>query len=1136
MNKHRYLVGVGVIGLASAFAATPALASNDESTQDEVSTEAIGTFSGFSFEATEQAIKAARLTADYATPPAVTLEVNRLNGNLNRGITTPNPELIVRDDIGVGGSGDVNNTLPSVVHLFIRNNVTNGTFFNCTGTLINPRTVLTAAHCVNSSSSENYGLAGQAPLTMWVSTGVNSSARLFNSVGNPSLTYDQGGVAKSTDVIIHPSSGVPDGGLEFPYADVALIALDRPITDTPALPILLSPLTQLTHVIVTGYGTNGTGDTGGNNAGNRFLRRVGENMLGMIGSNADFIDGIFFSFAPTANNFGIETQTMYWIDFDDPTRTPADTNGCTFTGTNISCTTLDAVKAIDWFGDDALPQEAGTAPGDSGSPIIVDQLYDFPIIAGVLSGGYDFFGTNNRYGDVSFYNPLYPFFEFISQNTPYKYVSTRGGSAKWSNPNFWTQDLDPGFFIDDGTGKLVNGLPTGPETGVYDTGNKLGFILGDDVSDNSTDPSFLLPPTDTPGFGANLPQSSRLLGPGSTGFVPNNTDGVVGTAFDRPAQYFDVILDKAGRVTVDLNVTIDKLTLDHASARFDLPSGFDFTSIIGVEQYRGASTVDGNLNAGVIALFGGRLLGNGTITTTNGLFNVAGEVTAGLLEGTGTLNINGNYVQTSQGSYLANISAIRGAVSQDLLNISGSAVLDGTLWVRPIGRAGPRFGSQFTVLRAGSIDGNFTNVFLTTSSPLIFATSTVVDNTIVVEIGARSVAQVVGASSGLASVGSALDSLRFSGRYNAFEHLFGIVDGAGFDTFAQTLAGLTPTSGFGQAAIANGFSQRFTGQLAQRTLNLRGGNQAAAGFSAAGNASFAQAGSAPGEAGKLGFFGSVSGSFLNMAEKDYNLGSTAFEDASFLQAGELTLGADYRVSDGISVGMAVSNIRNSAQGIAGFRPQEDESVAVAAYGAARFGKGFADMYVGVADQSYGLQRAAQGDLVNAYRSALGAADGQQTFAGLRVGYAMEPARGLTVGPVASLDYVRSDLGGYTEYGAGSFGLNVYERTFTSLGAKLGAMASLDMKVGRTGKLTAFGSVAYARELADKQDVITATFAGAEDLPFTIANQLDPQWVSVNAGAEMALTDRLSTKMSVTSDMGRGVLSNNQANLTLNWKF
>jgi len=362
-----------------------------------------------------------------------------------------------------------------------------------------------------------------------------------------------------------------------------------------------------------------------------------------------------------------------------------------------------------------------------------------------------------------------------------------------------------------------------------------------------------------------------------------------------------------------------------------------------------------------------------------------------------------------------------------------------------------------------------------------------------------------------------------------------VVDGASLATLGSTLASLTPTNAFSQTMLANSFSHRFTGQIAQRTLSLRGGNQAAAGFSAAGGAvaGIAQTGAA--EPGKLGFFSTVSGSFLVTPEQR-GTGANALEEAAFTQAGELTLGADLRMSEDLTVGFAMTSVRNG-MAAAGAQPRADDtSFSGAVYAAMQLGGGgFTDMYLGFARQNFGVDRAVQGDLTAATHSAFGRAEGRQTFGGMRVGYAFDILPGLEAGPVASVDYVRNDLGGYSEVGAGQFGLNVLDRTFTSVGGKAGMMAALETGVGRRGRLTAFGSVAYARELADTQDVVTATFAGS-NTPFSIVNQLDTSWVAASAGADLALGSRFSIGVSGHSDLGRGVLTNNQARMNFSWKF
>lgn len=1121
MIKRHILSSVGVIGLAGGLMATPAFASEAEEDGEAIALEAQGTFEGFRLEPQDAMI---------AFPDLVTITPRNIAEQLEATPIAPTPEIIARDDVGLDGSVDIDDTQPSVVQLFSQRNSDGGIFFNCTGTVINPRTILTAAHCLNARSSEAYGLPETgAERTVVVSTGVDSSTRLFNYLGTGN-GYGAGGVALSTDVIIHPSSNIDDGALPFPWADVALVALDEPITDVPAMPILLSPLTELTHVIQVGYGGFGTAATG--DIGIGFLRRVGENMLGAVASPADLIDTIFPGFAPTAITFGETSQAVYFTDFDNPFRAGPGEDRCTFDGFGISCPDLQAVLDIDWFDGDALANEVATAGGDSGSPLIADQLGGPPVVTGVLSGGFDFFGVGNTYSDISFYNPLYPFFEFITENTPYKYVSAKSGFGLWSDPDHWTQNLDPGFLIDDGTGTLINGIPDGSEPGVYETGPKLGTILGQDISGNPDIDSVVLPPAGTPNFGANIPESSVLLGPGSTGFVPNNTDGTPGTSFENPAQYFDVFLNRPGLTVVDMDVEIDKLTLDHVFTGFILPEEYSFTNIIGFEQFNGLARIDGNLNAGLVAQFGGLLEGNGTITTP-AYFNISGGVAPGGLLSIGTLTIDGSYVQASDGTLLTNAQFNGRNAASDLLSITGDASLAGTLIVS--GRRGVRFGREATVLSASSVIGDFDDVVLIARSPLLFAETRIEGGDVIVEINALRFRDLFGSSRNLGSLGAALDAIRFGDRFTEFTGLFDVIDGAGIDTLVPTLASLTPVSAFNQTFVANSFSQRFTGQLGQRTLALRGAHNGAAGFTSAGNASFAIAGTGAQEAGKLGFFSTVSGSFL-VSAVERSTGANAFEEAAFTQAGELTLGADMRVADNIAVGFAMTSIRNSnANAGSAFRP-DDTSVAGAAYAAAQFGQGFADMYVGFSRQTLGAERASLGDFALTSTGVRGAAEGRQTFAGMRLGYAIGVAPGFEFGPVASVDYVRSNIGGYDEVGAGAFGLSVHGRDFTSVGSKVGLMGALDTKLGRTSTLSAFGSVAYARELADTQDVVTANFFGAPEAPFSIVNELDGDWVSINAGVEMALGNRLSLSASGTSDLGRGVLTNNQGRMTVSWKF
>jgi hypothetical protein len=105
--------------------------------------------------------------------------------------------------------------------------------------------------------------------------------------------------------------------------------------------------------------------------------------------------------------------------------------------------------------------------------------------------------------------------------------------------------------------------------------------------------------------------------------------------------------------------------------------------------------------AGGVSLQGGTLSGSGTVVgnVTNAASVLAGDATT-----TGTLTITGNYTQTVAGRLTLKIA---GVGLYDLLAVSGSAALAGTLQVTLLGGYAPPAGTNFRVLTAGSRSGTF---------------------------------------------------------------------------------------------------------------------------------------------------------------------------------------------------------------------------------------------------------------------------------------------------------------------------------------------------------------------------------------------------------------------------------------------
>lgn len=733
--------------------------------------------------------------------------------------------------------------------------------FVCSGSLINPRTVLFAAHCVNDVPDTAFGTSIPAAWSFQTDAlpgFQNWFANDFQS--NPDLY-----VYNSNQIIWHPDSVNDAFGLGFIEADVAISSLDTPASDIPTWALLFSPLPTPDaidpvtgtgyHVVINGYGGTGTG-TDGDIFGVDFRRRAAENMLGALAS-LDQRDDFLFGPGPT-----IFPQVLYQTDFDDPNETnPFD---------------------INIFRDEALPNEGTTAGGDSGGPLILDAanntLSDEDLVLGVLSGGSRFFGPQSfsSYGTTSFYQPLFLYWDWIAANNPYRYVGANAGDGNWEDGDHWVSLLDPNYRVIDSTGAVINGVPDAPgagpdgdepsfgqvcvefgspfdecqdlSTGEFvpiaaptegsDETSGIGLVSGlesgraqvsldtislsGDAGSSESEDSFLFEPDDAAQVGPfleeELPDPTIDNGlAGATGFVPSNVDPDQLNGVN--ARYFDVTLSEDGTTTLSSMVEIDKLTISGAGAGLDIASTGSLTSLIDVTQATGSVNVDGMLiTPGDYLLMTGLLSGSGTIQTPF-LTNVAGGIAPGGMGTIGTLTVDGSVIMSS-GSVLA--IDINGA-SSDTLAITGDVSFGGTLGLMT-GASGPQFGQSYTVATfGGEASDGFDSIAGLTG--VLQGEVSYTESAAIVEITAGSFLDVLPATAtaGQTSFGRALDRNRDDG-YTLLGDLYRQVDPLESAALSTALTEFSPNDTLavthGLLAHANVMGEKFGTRLEA----IRGGS------------------------------------------------------------------------------------------------------------------------------------------------------------------------------------------------------------------------------------------------------------------------------------------------------------------------
>jgi outer membrane lipase/esterase len=271
--------------------------------------------------------------------------------------------------------------------------------------------------------------------------------------------------------------------------------------------------------------------------------------------------------------------------------------------------------------------------------------------------------------------------------------------------------------------------------------------------------------------------------------------------------------------------------------------------------------------------------------------------------------------------------------------------------------------------------------------------------------------------------------------------------------------------------------------------------------------------------------GTVRG-FLGVSGGSGDLAGSDFTPATSTTAFNVTGGANYRVNETLTFGLAAS-IGNQNFDPAG-GTIDGNSVLFSGYGVLNFGGFNVNAIVSGGSSNLDLTRVIP--LGPSVRAENGETDADHTAAELNVGYVFS-SDNVTHGPFAGLVWQEVTVGGYSEDGVSATSMNFNEFTRESMVSRLGYQLKADL-----GGIKPFARVAWNKEDETDRTVVNA---GSNSMGGRFA--LDgfapgEEWTSVDLGLGFEFSERFVGNLTYTGRFGDDVVDRDQISASILMSF